>query len=77
MEVLREGLVAHWCEFQGKDLARRTNAVEFFSDLDCHSLARPRVASRISWGVFGFNGTKPAFKAGFAVRMPAQVGMTP
>ena len=75
MEVLREGSVAHRCEFHGKALARRTNAVEF-SDLDCHSLARPRVASRISWGVFGFNGTKPAFKAGFA-GMPAQVGMTP
>ena len=27
-------------------------------------------------GVFGFNGTKPAFKAGFA-GTPAQVGMTP
>ena len=29
-KVLREGSVAHRCEFHGKALARRTNAVEFF-----------------------------------------------
>ena len=75
MEVLREGSVAHRCEFHGKALARRTNAVEFF---------RPRLSLPGSapgcqphfLGRFRFQRTKPAFKAGFA-GMPAQVGMTP
>ena len=54
MEVLREGSIGLRVSFTGRPwrVGRRSG---IFSDLDCHSLARPRIASRISWGVFGFN----------------------